>query len=128
MMARRPKILVVDDNQSLRQSILDILTWKEYESTGAADGFSGIRLAEEVQPNLIILDVMMPDIDGISVLRILRSKPATRHTPVILLTGAYEDQIPSGLELGIVQFVSKPFDVDELLTIIKAHLGAAPLT
>ena len=126
-MKKGSMILVVDDNDMLRQGVLELLTTMGYESVGAADGSAGLQLAKYIQPDLIILDVMMPDMDGFSVLKALRSKPITKTTPVLMLTGIDPAEISArSTELGEVQYMSKPFAIRDLVAAIEACLRTAP--
>ncbi len=126
-MTKITQILIVDDNDLLRQDLVDLFGLMGHRSVGAADGCSGLQLAKEIQPDLIILDVMMPDMDGLSVLQTLRTDPATTNTPVLLLTGMDQNQIPeSSPELGEIHYVQKPFVIKDLLATIDLYLCASP--
>lgn len=120
------KILVVEDDQD----ILDLLAYN-LENTGyrvisAADGLNGLNMAREQLPDLIILDLMLPVLDGLEVCRSLKRAEATRAIPVLMLTAKGEeiDRVV-GFEIGAEDYVIKPFSVRELLLRIKAILRRA---
>jgi DNA-binding response OmpR family regulator len=114
------KILVVDDEPSVTDLLAYNLRKALYDVIIAADGRQAIKLAEEAKPDLILLDLMIPEIDGLDVCRELRK---TSHVPIIMITARGEeiDRVV-GLELGADDYVSKPFSVRELLARIKAVL------
>jgi two-component system response regulator VicR len=123
------RVLIVDDEQS----IVDLLTYNlqrnGYEVVVARDGRQALKLAQSEQPDLIILDLMLPGLDGLDVCRVLRRDSAV---PIIMLT-AREEEVDRvvGLELGADDYVTKPFSVRELMARVKAVLrrtGPAPST
>jgi DNA-binding response OmpR family regulator len=118
------RILVIEDDASIRLGLEDTLRAKGYRVTVATRGATGLELAERVRPDLIILDIMLPDIDGFEVCR--RLKSAAREiagTPIIMLSarGAELDRV-RGLELGADDYVTKPFSLMELLARVSAVL------
>jgi DNA-binding response OmpR family regulator len=117
------KILVVDDEPSVTDLLAYNLRKAGYEPLIAATGREALRLARHAQPDLILLDLMLPEIDGLDVCRELRK---TSATPVIMLTARGEeiDRVV-GLELGADDYVAKPFSVRELLARVKAVLRRA---
>jgi len=117
------KILVVDDEPSVTDLLAYNLRKAHYEVLIAADGRQALKLAGEAAPDLILLDLMLPEIDGLDVCRELRK---TSHVPIIMITARGEeiDRVV-GLELGADDYVSKPFSVRELLARIKAVLRRA---
>lgn len=120
------RVLVVDDEEDL----LDLLTYNleisGFQVDRAATGWAALQLAEKTPPDLVLLDVMLPDLQGFEVLRILRSRPATQAVPVILLTARTEeaDRLV-GFELGADDYVSKPFSAREVLARVRAVLKRA---
>ena len=118
---RRRKILVVEDEPAILAGIKDNLELEEYEVLTACDGQEGLKLALESDPDLILLDLMMPKMSGFDVLRKLREHRI--RGSVILLTAkkAEEDKV-KGLKLGADDYVSKPFSVSELVARVKAIL------
>jgi len=114
------KILVVDDEATIREVIRRYLERDGFEVMEAADGDAALDVVEEVEPDLVVLDLMLPGLDGLSLTRRLREYSAV---PVIMLTakGAVEDRI-QGLELGADDYVVKPFDPKELASRVRAVL------
>jgi two-component system response regulator MprA len=117
------KVLVVDDEDNIIELIRLGLRYEGFQVEVASDGEQGIALAQRIDPDLVILDVMMPGIDGLEVCRRLRSNPTTRDVPVLMLTAKDEvgDRI-RGLQTGADDYLTKPFDFYELLERIKAIL------
>ena len=121
------KILVVEDDASIRLGLEDTLRAKGYDVVVATRGEEALILATSARPDLIILDIMLPDIDGFEVCRRLKSSRAhIPNTPVIMLTarGAELDRV-RGLELGADDYVTKPFSLMELLARVAAVLRRA---
>ncbi|MCC8140038.1 MAG: response regulator transcription factor [Lachnospiraceae bacterium] len=119
-MASRQKILVVDDDANIAELISLYLTKEFYEVQIAEDGESALKLFESFRPNLILLDLMLPGIDGYQVCREIRSRS---DTPIIMLSAKGEifDKV-LGLELGADDYMIKPFDSKELVARVKAVL------
>ncbi|GER81968.1 DNA-binding response regulator [Thermogemmatispora aurantia] len=128
---QREKILVVDDEEVLVEAIAYSLEQEGYQVLTALDGRAALELARRERPQLIILDIMLPEIDGLEVCRQLRREPATATTPIMLLTARGEeiDRVV-GLEVGADDYVTKPFGRRELLARVRALLrrAAYPLT
>jgi two-component system OmpR family response regulator len=114
------RILVVDDERRIRELLELSLSHHGYEVRSAADGQAALALAKEWEPDAVILDVMLPKIDGISLLPMLRR---VTDVPVIMLSakGEVEDKV-SGLTQGADDYISKPFEIDELLAHVEAKL------
>ena len=121
------KILIVEDHEDTRELLKYNLTAAGYDVAAAADGFEAVELATTFLPELIILDLMMPGIDGLEVCRRLKQDDRTDSIPVIMLT-ARSDEVDRivGLELGADDYVVKPFSPRELVLRIKAVLRRAP--
>ncbi len=118
-------ILVVDDDPDLRKLLEKILTGRGYEVTLAKDGEIGLGLALLKKPDLIILDLHLPRMDGFEVCRRLKSDQATREIPIIMLTAAFPEleDAQKGFEMGADEYVLKPFANDILLHNIDRLLG-----
>ena len=121
------KILVVDDELQMLELVKARLESHGYQVVTAADGAEGLRQAESEIPDLILLDIIMPGLDGYSVLQKLKSAENTKDIPVIIFTGVSEsvsgsDKPSLGLMLGAVDHIVKPFDSANLLKTIKKHI------
>ncbi|WP_370444368.1 response regulator transcription factor [Blastococcus sp. TF02A-30] len=119
--APEARLLVVDDEPNIRELLSASLRYAGFEVVTAADGHQALALAESFRPDLLVLDVMMPGLDGFGVVRRLRE--SGRRTPVLFLTArdAAEDKV-SGLTLGGDDYVTKPFSLDEVVARIRAVL------
>jgi DNA-binding response OmpR family regulator len=117
------RVLVVEDEESIREALCDALRSEGYETLSAADGPRGLELGLTQDPDLVVLDLMLPGMDGFEVLRRLREDAV--ETPVLVLTarGLEADRV-RGLDLGADDYVLKPFGLDELLARIRARLRA----
>jgi diguanylate cyclase (GGDEF)-like protein len=109
------KVLIIDDNKLIRQLATTLLSKKNYNVLTAENGEQGIELAQSFKPEVILLDVMMPEVDGYEVCKRLKSNDKTKNIPIIMVTSMTEsiDKI-KGLELGAADYVTKPFDHGEL--------------
>ena len=117
-------VLIVDDTEANIDILMEIL--EEYDLVVAMDGESALETVEEELPALILLDVLMPDIDGFEVCKRLKSSPETATVPIIFLSALTEDEEKQkGLDLGAVDFFTKPFDHSEIQTKVKQRLLAA---
>jgi phosphate regulon transcriptional regulator PhoB len=124
----KPKVLVVDDEPDVIELLEFNLRGAGFEVVSAEDGATALKKARESTPALVILDLMLPEVDGIEVCKILRRQPATAAVPIIMLTAkASEIDRVLGLELGADDYVTKPFSPRELVLRVKALLrrGAA---
>jgi YesN/AraC family two-component response regulator len=122
-MITRPRILVVEDNSDLRKFIIDSLG-KEFHFLEAADGKQGLEIAFEETPDLIISDVMMPEMDGITMTGKIKSDTRTSHIPLILLTAKTSDDSKlSGLGTGADDYLTKPFNKNELLLKVRNSIA-----
>lgn len=117
------KVLVIDDEENIIEFIRLGLRYEGFQVESASNGEQGIVAAQRVNPDLIILDLMLPVIDGLEVCRRLRANPITREIPVLMLTAKDEvrDRI-TGLRTGADDYLTKPFDFDELLERMRAIL------
>ena len=117
------RILVVDDTPANIQSLSATLKAKGYQISVATNGKQALEVVARVPPDLILLDVMMPEMDGFETCRRLKANEAWRHIPVIFLTAKTETaDIVQGFELGAVDYVAKPFNAHELLARVNTHL------
>lgn len=117
------KILIIEDNPDVRENTAEILELSNYEVITAENGKEGVKLANEILPDLIICDVMMPELDGFGVLRILGQNQLTNHIPFIFLTAKTEKaDFRKGMNLGADDYITKPFDDVELLNAIEVRM------
>jgi DNA-binding response OmpR family regulator len=123
---KQRKILIVDDSAFEQRMLVDLLSELPYKVSVAFNGLQGYQLALAQHPDLILLDVRMPNMDGYTACRLLKANPATQDIPVIFLSGAdaAEERI-MGLSIGGVDYVSKPFSPGELAARIQVHLDLA---
>jgi DNA-binding response OmpR family regulator len=119
-----PLVLVADDDEDILGLVSFRLERSGYEVAAAKDGEEALRLARELSPALVVLDVMMPRLDGYEVTRRQREDEATRGIPVILLTAlAQEADVARGFESGADDYLRKPFSPQELAARVQAVLG-----
>ena len=118
------KILVVEDEAGIREKLITVLGFEGFDTLGAADGRVGVQLARSEQPDLIICDIMMPDVNGYGALRELRADPTTASIPIIFLTAAASRaDMRKGMELGADDYITKPYTVEELLSAVRTRLS-----
>ncbi len=116
-----PKILIVEDNSDMRHYLA--MTLQSYSISHAVNGTEGLALAEQIIPDLIITDVMMPGMDGYQLCKLVKSNRITSHIPVIMLTARVErESVLTGLDIGADDYLSKPFDEDELRLIVRNRI------
>jgi DNA-binding response OmpR family regulator len=124
--AYRPHVLVVEDEAPLRELIV-VTLGDEYDCEEVADGETALAVLEERPPDLVFLDVMLPGIGGIDILRKMRADPRLRDVPVVVVSawqGA--EDVKVALESGADRFVAKPFRVDELASVADELVGRVP--
>jgi len=114
----RKQALIVEDDAWIRRFMCDVLADERYGVLEAADGSSGIRLATEHSPDLVLLDLALPGVTGVDVIRSLKRSRRTRHVPVVVLS-AYPRVLSSGDAQSVAQVLAKPVDVDCLLEVIQ---------
>ena len=115
-------ILVIDDNLEILDTMIAILEMERFEAIGAANGATGLQLARERQPDLIICDIRMPGMDGFAVRDQLLEDPATKSIPFIFLTAHADDlSVKQGLAQGATDYVTKPFLPDNFLAKVRGY-------
>jgi DNA-binding response OmpR family regulator len=120
------KILVIEDNAGIRETIAEILELANYKVFTAEDGKIGIEIALQEKPDLILCDVMMPQLDGFGVLHLIHKNPAIRNTPFIFMSARAErEEMRKGMALGADDYITKPFEKTELLQAIECRLKRA---
>ena len=122
-MAKR--ILVVDDDENILNLEKTILGQKGFDVTGAAGGAEALKLLGEGSFDLVLLDVMMPEVDGLTVCRKIKEDPTLKDTHVIFLTAkGGGEALAEGFESGAIMYINKPFTANKLLTIVNTMLEA----
>ncbi len=118
------KILIIEDKVDVRENIIELLEAEDFETYAAEDGYEGICLAQQRHPDLILCDVMMPQMDGYEVLNLLRQDPKTAIIPFVFLTAkAGKEDVRQGMVLGADDYLTKPFTRAELLEALHTRLA-----
>ncbi len=124
-----PDILVIDDDPSIRSLVSDVLEMEGYTVRCAEDGFAGLKAIEGNRPDCVVLDVMMPGLDGHAVLQRIRATDGGPDLPVVMLTAAADDaQAWQAWTEGVDYFLAKPFDPVELLRYLDYLFSGADVT
>jgi DNA-binding NarL/FixJ family response regulator len=122
------KILVIEDEPEMRRNIATLLRYHDYESISAENGREGVEAARREKPDLILCDVMMPELDGYGVLQALQSDALLARIPFIFLTAKGEkDDLRSGMNLGADDYLTKPVANADLVNAIEARLRRAEM-
>ncbi|MBN1937690.1 MAG: response regulator [Anaerolineae bacterium] len=120
-----PSILVVDDDEGLRQLLRLTLQFAGMDVREAGDGLDALAQIRAEPPDLVLLDVMMPKMDGLTVCRTLRADPDTEDLPVMMISGKTDPRsIQQGLDNGANEYITKPFCIQELIARVKALLNS----
>ncbi len=123
------KILLIEDNPAMRENTAEILELASYEVSTAENGKDGVRKAHECKPDIIICDIMMPEMDGYGVLRILSKNPNTAGIPFIFLTAKAErTDMRKGMSMGADDYLTKPFEDVDLLDAVETRLKKSQIT
>src|SRR5947208_6042815 len=126
---KRDVALIVDDSPDTLRLLTDALDGADMTVMVALDGSAAMRVVEQITPDIILLDAMMPGIDGFETCRRLKREAGLSNVPVIFMTGLAEtEHIVAGLEAGGVDYVTKPIVIEEMLARIRVHLANARLT
>ncbi|MBL4685864.1 MAG: response regulator transcription factor [Nannocystaceae bacterium] len=119
-------ILVIEDDASVRSLLEKALTSRDYRVRLVADGLEGLTTLESSKPDLMIVDIMMPRLDGMSFVKAIKGNALTKPIPVIFLTAKNDPQtMIAGINLGAKYYVTKPFQLEELLSKVARALGEA---
>ncbi|MFJ2767979.1 response regulator [Streptomyces sp. NPDC087300] len=113
------RVLVVDDNKVIRQLIRVNLELEGFEVVTAADGVECLDVVQQVQPDVITLDVVMPRLDGLRTAARLRSDVRTQNLPIVIVSACTQYEVDSGLEVGVDAFLAKPFEPSELVGVVR---------
>ena len=117
------KILIVDDEQDIVESVKFVLEASDYACYCAYNGEDGLRLAKEIVPDLIILDVMMPKINGYKISRLLKFDSKYKDIPILMVTArSQEEDKLIGEETGADEYITKPFEMDEIVKKVNEYL------
>ncbi|MFA5161068.1 MAG: response regulator [Elusimicrobiales bacterium] len=118
------KILIIEDNDRNRIILRDILLCQKYEVLEAAAGREGIEIARREKPDLILLDIQMPGLDGYDTGKLLKSFPETKSIPLVAVTSyAMEGDKSKILASGIDDYISKPYDVNDMVALVKSKVN-----
>ena len=121
------KILIVDDEKDIVETLSFMLQAKGYEIISAYDGEEGLKLAKEEKPDLIILDVMMPKINGYKICRLLKYDAKYKNIPIIMVTARSQDNDKLiGEETGANEYITKPFEFSDVLNVINTQISIKP--
>lgn len=119
------KILIADDEQDIVESLKFVLENCNYTCYCAYNGEDGLKLAREIEPDLIILDVMMPRINGYKISRLLKFDAKYKNIPILMVTArSQEEDKLIGEETGADEYITKPFDLDEVVKTVQKYLGS----
>lgn len=117
------KILLIEDEKTVRNNLLRMLKAEGFQAYGAENGAVGVKLVQSEFPDIIICDIIMPELDGFGVLKELQKNHETALIPFIFLTGNVDSDLRQGLELGADDYLTKPFKFEQLLRAINARLN-----
>ena len=124
MTGNAKKILVIEDDASVRTLLSKSLRAKGYEVETCDDGLDGLTRLETTKPDLIIVDIMMPRLDGMTFVKAIKGNQATQPIPIIFLTANNDPKtMIAGINLGAKHYVTKPFQLDDLLGKVKKAIG-----
>jgi len=119
------KILVIEDEAPIRANLTRVLTMEGYQVIAAENGRAGIELAARERPDLVLCDLVMPELDGYGVLSALRSDPATAAVPLVILSASADKaERAVGLQRGAAEYLTKPFVLKELLEVVVRCVGS----
>jgi len=122
---KRPLVLAVDDNHDNLELLTQILDLFGCECVGAVDGYAAISAAVDRPPDLIVLDICLPDIDGIEVVKRMQQNPELRDIPIVAVTAlAKAEDRDRILKAGCVEYLSKPFNIKDLEMVMRQHLNS----
>jgi CheY-like chemotaxis protein len=119
------KVLVLEDDAAIRAMLEKLLTHDGYQVSSAADGLEGLMQLEMDTPDIVLCDVMMPNLDGLSFTKAIKKNPSTKDVPVVFLTGKGDTgTMAAGISAGAKFYLTKPFSHADLLAKVKKALGA----
>lgn len=119
----RESVLVIEDDEDIQELVNYNLTKEGYQTTCVTSGEEGLRTAKAKLPNLVVLDLMLPGIDGLEICKLIKADPKTQHIPIVMLTAKGEESdVVTGLELGAEDYITKPFSPKVLVARIRTIL------
>lgn len=122
---RRKKVLLVDDSHTVLMLHQMMMVERGFETLIARDGLEALERVRDEAPDLVVLDILMPNLDGLETCRALRGREPTRHTPIILCSTRMEpDCVQAGFESGCTDYLTKPFAGSELAALLNRYLGS----
>src|SRR5690606_28276259 len=122
------RVLLIEDDTVLRENTSELLELSGYEVTTAPNGNAGVETAKKVLPDIIVCDIMMPELDGYGVLESLSKNESTKHIPFIFLSAKTERKdVRKGMDLGADDYITKPFEEEELINAIESRLAKAAI-
>lgn len=114
-------VLIIEDNREILENTVEILELEGYRTVTASNGAIGIEQARKHHPEIILCDIMMPEVDGYQVLKAITEDPELSHIPFIFLTASVErKEVQAGFDMGAKGYIRKPFDSEELFKTIEA--------
>ncbi|WP_190811019.1 response regulator [Flagellimonas sp. S3867] len=121
-------VLLIEDDLALRENTAELLELSDYEVCTAPNGKIGIQMAKEKMPDIVVCDIMMPEVDGYGVLEELSSDETTKHIPFIFLSAKTEHkEIRKGMDMGADDYLTKPFEEEDLISAIESRLAKAEI-
>lgn len=122
------KIVVIEDDDSVRDNLIKILSTSGYDVSGAGNGKEAVELLLQNKPDLIICDIMLPDINGYKILELINESKKLKGTPFIFLTAKVEmEDLRKGMNLGADDYLTKPFHIKELLEVVKVRIDKSKM-
>lgn len=123
MTERRKKILIVDDESFIVETVKFALEHAGYECLVAYDGIEAVKMTREHEPDLILLDIMLPKLNGFKVCRLLKFDEKYKHIVIIMMTARTQEKDRTlGLETGADEYMTKPFEIDNMLRLVRKYL------
>ncbi len=120
---RKKRILIVDDEVFIAETVKFALEHAGYECLVAADGIEAVRMTREANPDLILLDIMLPKLNGFKVCRLLKFDEKFKHIAIIMMTARTQEKDRTlGMETGADEYMTKPFEMETMLRLVRKHL------
>jgi CheY-like chemotaxis protein len=118
-----PRILIIEDDLPIRENVAEILELAGFETITSQNGREGLARARNDQPDLVLCDIMMPEMDGVEVLALLKRDKSTNNLPLVFMSAKSEmKEVEAGVRAGAAAYITKPFDAGELIQTVKKFL------